>query len=452
MQESPLDRPRLESPFGNILGLIARGASAAFLIQSTGLLLKYASQVLLARWIGSVDEYAAFALAFTWTQLLAVGAALGFTTAALRFVPQYLESSDSSRLIGFLKRSRQLVIAAGIVIAAAGTFALAFTSESPFQVDALRIGLWLVPLYAVSELQMQSIRGTRRIASAFFPSFVLQPLLLIGAAFAWLTWRGELTAVSAAWSLVAAVAAVVLIQQLYLVRAVPNMTGSASPSYETRHWLNVSIPLFLSAGFLMLMSNSDVIMLGYLRSEAEAGVYFAASRTARQAAFMLAAVNAIVAPLISGQKALGDRARLQRISQVAAALVFFPSLIVAVVLLVFSRWVLGLFGDEYVAGQTALSVLVIGQLINALTGPVGFLLSLGGYERQSTKVYGYCSLLNVALNYICISRYGMTGAAVATSASLIIANVWLAVLVVKHLGIMPIPLMRAPTTVANRVD
>lgn len=441
MHNSPVERTQRETALGGLLALIARGASAAFVIQSTGLVLKYISQVLLARWIGSVDEYAAFAVAFTWTQLLAVGAALGFTVASLRFIPQYLTSGDTARLRGFLRRSRQLVVLAGILIAAVGTAALAFSAGRQDQVDALRIALWLVPLYAIAELQMQMLRGTRRIAIAFFPSFILQPLLLIGVAFAWWKLQGGLQADSAAWSLVAAVGAVVAIQQFGLSRAIPDLPTGESPIDNTRLWVSVAIPLFLSAGFLMLMGNSDVILLGMLGNDGDAGVYFAASRTARQAAFMLAAVNAIVAPLISGQGALDNRARLERISHIAAALVFFPSLLVAVVLLVFRHWVLGLFGDEYVAGQTALSVLVIGQLINAVTGPVGLLLSLGGHERRSTTVYGCCALFNVLLNCICIPRFGMTGAAVATSSSLIVANVWLAILVVKHMGIMPIPLL-----------
>jgi O-antigen/teichoic acid export membrane protein len=413
-------------------------------IQATGLVLKYASQILLARWMDSVGEYSAFAIAFTWTQLLAVGAALGLTTAALRFIPEYVTKGEDARLVGFLGRSRQLVIAAGLVIAAAGTLMLMVVEDRPLQLSALRIGLWLVPLYALAELQMQSVRATRKVASAFLPSFVLQPIFLIAAALAWLEWRGELTAVSGVVSLVLAVAAVAVVQRFALVRAIPETIRNTAPEYETRRWLNVSVPLLLSAAFLMLMSNTDVILLGMMRGDGEAGIYFAASRTARQAAFMLAAVNAIVAPLISGQIAGGDRQRLQRLVHLAAAMVFIPSLVVAVVLLALNQWILGLFGTEYLAARNPLFVLVIGQLVNALTGPVGFLLSLGGHERSSTMVYGWCALMNIGLNALLIAQFGITGAAVATSFSLAVANLWLTVLVVRHLRIMPIPFLSLP--------
>ena len=421
--------------------LVVRGASAAFLIQSTGVALKYAAQVLLARWMDSVAEYSAYAVAFTWMQLLAVIAAVGLTTAALRFVPEYVTRGEDGLLRGFLSRSRQIVLAAGVAIAVVCSLGLMIAQGRPLHGSALQIGFWLVPLYALTELQMQSIRGTRRVASAFLPSFVLQPIILMAAAFAWLQWRGELTAISGTVSLGLAIIAVAIVQRFSLMRAIPPTVRDTDCEDDTRRWLNVSVPLLLSAGFLMVISNTDVILLGMMRSDGEAGVYFAASRTARQAAFMLAAVNAIVAPLISGKIASGEREGLQRLVHLAAAMVFVPSLIVAVVLLSLSQWILGLFGPEYLDGQVALSVLVIGQLVNALTGPVGFLLSLGGHERRSTWVYGWCMLLNVVLNVVLISRYGITGAAAATSISLAIANLWLAVLVVRHLGIMPIPLL-----------
>jgi O-antigen/teichoic acid export membrane protein len=291
---------------------------------------------------------------------------------------------------------------------------------------------------------MQSIRATRKVASAFLPSFVLQPIFLIAAAFAWLEWSGELTAAAGLASLVLALAGVIAVQRASLVRAIPETIRKTAPEYETRRWLNVSLPLLLSAGFLMLMSNTDVILLGMMRGDGEAGIYFAASRTARQAAFMLAAVNAIVAPLISGQIAEGDRARLQRLVHLAAAMVFIPSLIVAVVLLSLNQWILGLFGAEYLAARNPLFVLVIGQLVNALTGPVGFLLSLGGHERRSTMVYGWCALMNIGLNVVLISQFGITGAAVATSVSLAAANLWLTALVIRHMRITPIPLLALP--------
>ena len=251
-----------------------RGAFAAFVIQSTGLVLKYASQVLLARWMGSVEQFSAYAVTFTWLQLTSVAAALGLTTAALRFIPEYTTRGEDGLLRGFLSRSRQLVFAAGAVIAVVSTLVLMFVDGNPIQTSTLRIGFWLVPLYALTELQMQSIRGTRRVASAFLPSFIVQPAVLMAAAFVWLNWSGELTAVSATLALGMALTVVIVIQRFSLSRAIPSSVAQSPAAFNMHRWMSVSFPLLLSAGFLILMANTDVILLGMLRDDGEAGIYF----------------------------------------------------------------------------------------------------------------------------------------------------------------------------------
>jgi len=431
---------------------MAKGAGAAFLLQSSGMALKYVSVVLLARWIDSRREFDAYVFAFISIQLLAVAAAMGLTTSSLRFIPEYITGQKWGELNGWLRRSRQLVLLAGIAIAVVGSAITLVLNLESSQGMALILGLWLVPLYALSEVQMQSIRATHRVAIAFAPSFVLQPILLIAGTGILFIWSGQLTAMTALFCLGAALVIVVLIQRFLLLGTLPEQSRGLTPVDETRRWLGVSFPLMLSAGFLIVMNRADNLLLGLWGDEGETGIYFVASRTAQQAAFMLAAVNAIVAPLVSSRHARGDREGLQRVSRFAVQLVFWPSLIVAVFLLAFSEWVLRLSGPEFVEGKNALFVLVVGQMINALTGPVGILLSLSGRQKLSTKVYGCCATLNILLNLLFIPAFGMTGAAFATAISLIIANLWLAVLVVRQMGIMPVPWLPLPCRFVQQIE
>jgi O-antigen/teichoic acid export membrane protein len=431
---------------------MVKGAGTAFIIQSSGMVLKYVSVVLLARWISSSREFDAYVFSFISIQLLAVAAALGLTTSSLRFIPEYITGRKWGELKGWLRRSRQLVVLAGVAIALVGSVILFVVDGRSSQGTAFLIGLWLVPIYALSEVQMQSIRATHRVATAFAPSFLMQPILLITGAGVLFVWWGQLTAVMALSCLGAALVAVVLIQRILLLATLPEPSRGVPPVDETRRWLEVSFPLLLSAGFLIVMNRTDNFLLGLWGDEGETGIYFVASRTAQQAAFMLAAVNAIVAPMVSTRHARGDREGLQRVCRFAVQLVFWPSLVVAVFLLVFSEWVLRLSGPEFVEGQTALFVLVIGQLFNALTGPVGVLLALSGRQKLSTRVYGCCAALNILLNVLFIPAFGMTGAAFATATSLIIANLWLAILVVRQMGIMPVPWLPLPSRFVQQVE
>ena len=79
----------------------------------------------------------------------------------------------------------------------------------------------------------------------------------------------------------------------------------------------------------------------------------------------------------------------------------------------------------------------MGQAINAITGPVGLLLSMTGRQKSSTTVYVSTSILHVLLNLIMIHFWGMVGAAVATSISIIVCSCSLAWLVKRDMGINP---------------
>jgi O-antigen/teichoic acid export membrane protein len=98
---------------------------------------------------------------------------------------------------------------------------------------------------------------------------------------------------------------------------------------------------------------------------------------------------------------------------------------------------MGLFGPEFVAGSTVLMVLALGQLINVITGSVGFLLSMTGHERDLLKSTVIAAILMLILCAWLIPAYGMMGAAIAQTVSLSVqmfTNSWF---VKRALGFMP---------------
>ena len=50
---------------------------------------------------------------------------------------------------------------------------------------------------------------------------------------------------------------------------------------------------------------------------------------------------------------------------------------------------LALFGPEFASGHNALRLLAMGQFVHAATCPVGYLMSLTGYQDTTAKILGY---------------------------------------------------------------
>ncbi|BBL81901.1 flippase [Thermus thermophilus] len=418
----------------DILATLARGAGIAFVIQATGTGLKYLTQVLLARWMGAT-EYGVYAYAFTWANLLSVFATLGFTTGVLRFVPEYLAKKDWAHMRGLIRRVRQLVLLAGIVLAAVGGLALIVLRSPQMDVSTLLLGMGLVPLLALMSMQMEMVRGMQRIALAYAPPMLLQPVLALGTAFIVLKAMGALTSVATIGAFMLAVLVVLGVQSQGLIRVLPREALLAPPSYETVGWLRVSFPLLLVSGSLIVLNQSDILMIGIFIGPKEAGIYTAATKTAALVSFVLVAVNAIAAPMISEFHAKGDREKLQEMVSAAAQWMFWPSLGATLGLALFGRAVLGFFGPEFAEGYWALVLLALGQLVNASVGPVGYLMSLTGHQNLSAWVYGLSALVNIGLNALLIPIWGLVGAALATMTTMVLWNVWLYALVRRLLGI-----------------
>ena len=82
-----------------------------------------------------------------------------------------------------------------------------------------------------------------------------------------------------------------------------------------------------------------------------------------------------------------------------------------------------LFGEEYVQAQYALRILCVGTFVNAFFGAVGILLQIHEKQNFIFKVHIIAAVLNVVLNLLLIPRYGIEGAAAATSTAMVFWNV-----------------------------
>jgi O-antigen/teichoic acid export membrane protein len=105
------------------------------------------------------------------------------------------------------------------------------------------------------------------------------------------------------------------------------------------------------------------------------------------------------------------------------------------------HFVMNLFGPRFAEGGPALAVLAIGQFINVVTGSVGWILIMCGYERLLRNNLAVCAAMCVGLNLLLVPRFGYLGAAVATAVTLLVQMLVAAVMVWYKLGIVTMPIV-----------
>ena len=107
----------------------------------------------------------------------------------------------------------------------------------------------------------------------------------------------------------------------------------------------------------------------------------------------------------------------------------------ALFLLVIGKFLLSLFGSEFVAGYPVMVIIAIGLVLRATLGPAENVLNMLGEQNLCAAVLGASAVANIILNFALIPRYGLEGAATAISVSLVIAAILFFVAIKLRLNI-----------------
>jgi O-antigen/teichoic acid export membrane protein len=220
-------------------------------------------------------------------------------------------------------------------------------------------------------------------------------------------------------------------------RALGTVVLSARAVFERRIWIRAALPLLLVSGFIVIIEQTDIVMVGAILGDRAAGLYGAAAKTASVVGLILISVNAIGAPMFSALFAQHRRKDLQQLVSEIAAWAFWPSCLVSIVLATCAPLVLTLFGPGFASAAWQLRVLLVGQIVNAAAGSVGLLILLSGRQNVAARIYGWVALSHVVLLAVLTPVFGTIGAAAATTLTMSLWNVWLHAAVVRELKIHP---------------
>ncbi len=424
---------------GGLKAYFLRGALGIFSIRIASIIALFALSVLLARTLGA-KGFGVYAYATALVTLLGIPTNAGVLQMLVRNIAAYQTQSAWGLTQGLLRRANQaaLLVSIGLALLVAIIAWSLKDRFDPQSVGVLWIALIMLPIAALTRIRITALRGLHKVVVGELPDALVRPLLLVALiGGAYLLLGSDFIAIWAVGLHVMAAGAAFVVAVVLLMRHLPQTVKEASPNYETRAWAQSAMPLLFVGGMQVVNYQTDIIMLGALKGAEAAGVYRVATRGAELILFILVPVQIALAPIIASLHATDDMKQLQRSVTFSARIVLLLSLPLGLGFILFGRWFMLVFGQEFTQGTTALSILAAGQLINVnvAMGSVGFLLTMTGHERDAAIIAGIAASINVALNAILIPRWGIEGAATATATSLVIWNVLLAMWVYRRLGI-----------------
>lgn len=415
---------------------LLRRASAAFVFFSVGRMLGYVLQVFLARLAGPA-VYGTYTFALGVVTLIAVFASLGYTNSMVRFVPESLRSGRYSELRGFLKLAYRVTVLSGLVLAVL-TFVIFLALPAALHPLAAALFALTLPLTALLEYTSQVSRSVGQATTAVIPNTILRPLANILFVLILYKVQGVLNLSLIALSLVAA-NALALVGFKWVIPARKRIWKKYKPAYSQRKkWTRVSISMLRMVGFQTILGQTDIVVIGLCISQTAAGLYGVGTKIAVLAGFVFMAVNQVYAPNISSTFARGDTSHLQKELTKASTITFVPTLFITLLLYFGSSALLLVFGEQFQLARGVLHILLLGQVVNAATGPVSYVLSLTGNHKASTRIYGVTAGLNLLGCYVAAKYFGtMEAVAWVSTASMIFSNVWMHITVARRLKVWP---------------
>jgi O-antigen/teichoic acid export membrane protein len=167
---------------------------------------------------------------------------------------------------------------------------------------------------------------------------------------------------------------------------------------------------------------ADTILLSFYGSATDVGIYQVATRLTLLATVFINPVTASFSPRIADLWRRERYAVLADTYKLVTSWVFRLSLPSFVVLLVFPRELLSIFGRDFGAGVTVTVIMTLAWLLNSLSGPCGYMLTMSGRSKNQMVNNIAALVANVGLNVWLIPRYGIVGAAIAWGGSVVLVT------------------------------
>jgi len=435
-----------------IMDRLARGSVLAFVTYIFGAALTYLSQLLIARLVGSTS-YGYYAYVLAWMTIMAYVAALGFDVSLLRLIPAYCAAGKWSLTRGVLRYAERRGVAAGCVIVLAGGLVLRFLGASlPIeQVHTFVFGLALIPTWSLLWMSSSAVRAFGGVVAALAPDRIIRDGGLVVVLGVLTLWRGaKFDASTVMLFTVACSLAGLIIVRVALRHWRPREVAEAVPEYAAVTWRVTALPLVLISVAEILLNRTGVLLLGWSGQTVAAGVFALTFNLAMTVMLPRTAVNALFAPMVSTLSARGDRSALQFVVTRTALWTLVSGLCIALPLMILAEPLLSWFGPDFTRGVTAMRVLLVGQIVASGFGPQMFLMTMTGNERIAAVMLIGSAILNGVFGLLLIGGMGLTGAAIATTAALIVWNVAMAVFVWLGIGLVPGPMAHFGMKMAAR--
>ena len=401
----------------------------AFISIFTASLTHFILRIVLGRELGP-EGLGIYTLAFTVYLFGMQFAAFGIGPALTKYVAEFID--DQAAIRNYISSGMTSSIVTGAIMGVVLFILAPYIAINFFRVPELEELIQLTaicyPFIAVQKAVLGTLNGFRKM-HLYALLTITQNVAIVGISLVLVIVFG----LGVQGAIVGLTGSTILISILcpFLIREHVGLDGSLwnIPALRATTVFGFYIVLDNSISFINTQINS--IFIGYYLNPTEVGIFAVSALLVQTLTLIPSAVQRVTNPVMANMYGKGDLEGVRNVYYSTLKKSFIITAGCAGLIAVLGPYLITLlFRDEFQASYIPLLILLPGFIIGASFSAVGATLSSIGKVRIPFRINGVCVALNIILNVSLIPFLGISGAAIATSVTMII-NCWINLVIIR---------------------
>ena len=390
----------------------------AFLSSVVTLFIGFILSVVIARWLGA-NDLGLYRMTLTIYGVVTLVATFGIPSALIKYIAEYKEDEEKlnqTTSCGFIN-----AVIIGLIAAIAIFFFAPFLAgifKMPELSTLLKITAIALPFASLYSSQSGLLTGLRKMkyfAVLMAGHSVLMCILIVTLVLLGFGVEGAISgfAISVAG---ACFLGSILSKKFFKLSVRHHIQN-------TKKILSFGGKIFSAGAISQINYQADIILIGYFLTATQVGYYAVAVALSRFFWIIPQSIQRIVYPTASEYWSTNNHAALQKMIDKSMKYTACALIPIGLGVGFFARDIIAtIYGGEFMHAVLPLLILIIGTVINGIPRSLGATIAAVNRPDLEPKKLICSASVNIILNILLIPRFGITGAAIATTCSLITAG------------------------------
>jgi O-antigen/teichoic acid export membrane protein len=427
------------------LKLLAKSSIIVFIGIVISKLTLYFYRAIIARYFGP-EYYGLFSLALLVLNLAVAISILGLSEGIVRYVTIYRGKNQFKKIDYIFKIPAIIILFVSIISSIILFFSSGIISQRMFHntdlVIFLKISSIIIPFYTFSNLFLAFIRAFEKISIYSFILNILQNVVKVIALIILIAIGIKSNSIMLSFfiGVFLMFAFSYYFCRKYLSETIDkNELEEKEKTKVLKDLFYYSLPLMFSNILYTVYSMTDSFVIGYFKGVTDVGLYNAAIPIALLISIIPDFFIQLFYPLITKEYSKENFKVVQEISKQVSKWIFIITLPVFLLMFIFPGAFINIFfGKEYLVSSNSLRILAFGSFIYVFSSLWTTILMMAGKSKTILTNFIVASIINLLLNVILVIRYGIIGAAIATSIVWIGLSLALLIEVKKSVNFLPL--------------